>query len=71
MAKRPSMVFQVVSVVNRNREEFHFNSFARQSLNWSRVVSFHAVAKTEDAIESKTWRKKIDGAENTTYDRIW
>jgi len=48
IAKRPSMVFQVVSVVNRNREGFHFNSFARQSLNWSRVVSFHVVEKTKD-----------------------
>jgi len=70
--KRPSMIFQVVSVVNRNREGFHFNSFARQSLNWSCVVSFHAVAKTKDAgIGSKTRRKKVDGAENKTYDRIW
>lgn len=45
--------FQIVSDVNRDRGGFHFDSFARQGLNWSRAVSFHAVAnlraETEDA----------------------
>jgi len=44
-----STVFQVISNVHPNHGEFHLDSFACQSLNASRVVSFHAVAETEAA----------------------